>query len=310
MAQDTYTNAGLTPKKVSFASGSEHVVAHLYLPEDYSPSKRYPALVLGGPLSTVKEQVSGNYASQMARRGFIALAVDFRNYGESGGAKRQHEDPESKSQDLSAALEFLAARSDVSGTGLLGICTTGGNVLYTAARDLLAMAVATVVGAFFEPSLSLSLLGPELSRQRLSEAAAARELYDTTGEIECIRAYHDSDKAALNISEYFDYYRNQGRGGGVSAWRNAFAVMSHEAWQAFDPVSRAASVTAPTLVIHSEYAAFPDQARKAHSLLGGKKELKFLQGTHFDFYDQADKVGEVADLLAEHFNRTLQLSAQ
>ena len=306
MAQDTYSNGGLTPKKVSFPSGNEHIVAHLYLPQDHTPSKRYPALVLGGPLTTVKEQVSGNYASQMARRGCIALAIDFRNYGESGGAKRQYEDPESKSQDLSAALKFLAARPDVSGTGLLGICTAGGNALYTAARDSRVGAVATVAGAFFEPSLASSRLGPELYKQRLSEATAARELYETTGEIQCIRAYHDSDKTALNVSEYYDYYLSQERGGGVSAWRNAFAVMSHGAWQAFDPVSHAPSVTAPTLVIHSEYAAFPDQARKAHSLLGGKKELRFVQGTHFDFYDQTDKVGEVADLLAEHFHRELQ----
>jgi fermentation-respiration switch protein FrsA (DUF1100 family) len=306
MSQDTYTNGGLTPKKVSFPSGNEHVVAHLYLPQDHNPSKKYPALVLGGPLSTVKEQVSGNYASQMAHRGFIALAIDFRNFGESGGAKRQYEDPESKSQDLSAGLQFLAARSDVSGTGLLGICTTGGNVLYTAAKNSRVGAIATVVGAFFEPSLTSSLLGPELFKQRLAEGTAAREVYDSTGEIQSIRAYHDSDRTALNISEYFDYYLSRERGGGVSAWRNAFAVMAHEAWQAFDPISQAPGVTAPTLVIHSEYAAFPDQARKAHSLLGGEKELKFLQGTHFDFYDQADKVAEVADILAEHFSRTLK----
>lgn len=242
----------------------------------------------------------------MARRGCIALAVDFRNYGERGGAKRQHEDSEFKSQDLSAALQFLAARPDVSGTGLLGICTAGGNVLYTAARDSRVRAVATVVGAFFEPSLYSSLLGPELSKQRLSDAAAARELYDTTGEIQCIRVYHDSDKTALNTSGHYDYYLSQGRGGGVSAWRNAFAVMSHEAWQAFDPVSQAPSVTAPTLVIHAEYAAFPDQARKVHSLLGGKRELKFLQGTHFEFYGQTDKVDKVADLLAELFHCELR----
>ena len=124
--------------------------------------------------------------------------------------------------------------------------------MYTAARDFLAGAVATVVGAFFEPSLTSSLLGPKLCKQRLAEAIAARELYDSTDEIRCIRAYHDTDKTALKISEYFDYYLNSSRGGGVSAWRNTFAVMSHEAWQAFGPISQASGVTAPTLVIHSE----------------------------------------------------------
>lgn len=177
------------------------MVAHIYLPQDHDPFKQYSALFLDGPLATVKEQVSGNYASQLAHRGFIALAIDFHNYGESSSAKRQYEYPDSKSQDLSPALQSLAARSDVSGTGLLGICTTGGNVLYTAARDSFVGAVATVVGAFFEPSLTSSLLGPELWKQRLAEAIAARELYDSTGEIRCIGANHDTDKTALKISE-------------------------------------------------------------------------------------------------------------
>ncbi len=65
--------------------------------------------------------------SEMAGRGFMALAIDYRHYGESGGEPRQYEDPEAKALDLSAALTLLGPRADVRSDGLLllGVCTSG-----------------------------------------------------------------------------------------------------------------------------------------------------------------------------------------
>ena len=47
----------------------------LYQPKD-SSNKTLAALAISGPFGAVKEQSSGLYASQMAERGFIALAFD------------------------------------------------------------------------------------------------------------------------------------------------------------------------------------------------------------------------------------------
>jgi fermentation-respiration switch protein FrsA (DUF1100 family) len=143
----TIRNA-FTPKTVSFACGGDHIAGHLYLPENHDPNQRYPAVAVGGSLSSVKEMMAGTYAGELSRRGVIGLAIDYRNYGESGGIFRQREDPESKAADLSAAVEFLSRRSDVAGTGLLGICTSGGNVLYPASSDPRVKAIATVAGFF------------------------------------------------------------------------------------------------------------------------------------------------------------------
>lgn len=305
MSQTLNARGGSASQKVSFLSGDGHVVGHLYLPESHDSAARYPAVVVGGSFTSVKEQMGGIYAGEMARRGVIALAIDYRNYGESSGAVRQYEDPASKAVDLSAALRFLASRSDVSGTGLLGICTSAGNALYAAAGDPSVGAVATVAGFFSEPSLSAMIKGGAEEVERLkAKGRKAKKYFDVTGVIDTILAYHPTDQTAASVSPS-QYYWDQTRGGGVRAWRNEFAVMAWEPWLDFDPVSQAPLVRAPTLVIHSDGSAFPDQARKVFGLLAGPKELHWAKGAHFDFYDQVDQVREAADQAAAHFRAHL-----
>jgi len=304
MSRTLSASDGPTPLTVSFPSGDGTVVGHLYLPEGHDPYRRYPAVAVGGSFASVKEQMGGIYAGEMARRGVMALAVDYRNYGQSSGAVRQYEDPASKAADLSAALRFLKSRSDVSGTGLLGVCTSAGTVLYTAADDPQVGAIATVAGFLPDPALMLKLLGAEVMERRRTAGREARKRYERTGVIDTILAYHPTDQTAATVSPS-QYYMDQARGGGVREWRNAFAVMAWDPWLDFDPVSRAARVKAPTLMVHSDGSAFPDQARKVYALLAGPKELHWGNGAHFDFYDQADTVRDAADRVAAHFRATL-----
>jgi fermentation-respiration switch protein FrsA (DUF1100 family) len=248
--------------------------------------------------------MGGNHAGELARRGIIALSVDYRNYGESSGAKRQYEDPESKAEDLSAALRFLKRRPDVSGTGLLGVCTSGGAVMYTAAEDQNVGAVATVAGYFSDPESVVKMFTREGYDSRVAAGRAARQRYDETGVIDIVPAYDPGNMQAASSSPS-EYYVDKSRGGGVRSWRNEFAVMGWEPWLQLDPMSRAPLVKAPTLMIHSDEAAFPDRARKIYGLLGGPKELFWTEGKHFDFYDDAETVRRAADRVAAHFREKL-----
>jgi len=304
---NTFLRAGtlLAPRTVSFPSGNGSVVGHLYLPPTYDPATRYPAVVVGGSLSSVKEMMGGNYAEALAGHGILGLAIDYRNYGESSGHLRQYEDPASKSVDLSSALKFLSSRSDVSGVGLVGVCTSGGNILYTAASDSHVGAIATVAGFFSDPAVAPTLFGGEEEvERRKTKGREAEEVYQRSGELKLVPTYSSTDKEAASISSA-PYYMDENRGGGVRAWRNTFAVMSWEKWLGFDPVSKAPSVTAPALIIHSEKAAFPDQARKIGELLKGPKEIVWESGMHFDFYDDPETVRKTAGLLANHFHKSL-----
>ncbi|KAF5674424.1 dienelactone hydrolase domain-containing protein [Fusarium denticulatum] len=290
-----------TPKTVSFPCGGDHIAGHLYLPENLDPNQRYPAVVVGGSMASVKEMMAGTYAAELARRGVIGLAVDYRNYGQSGGAFRQREDPESKAADLAAAIKFLSRRPDVAGTGLLGICTSAGNVLYPAASDPSVKAVATVAGFF--PSASVAPLlhgGEEVIKLRRAQGQEATKLYNDTQEIKLIKAYGGSANESASPGQK-PYYEDVTRGN-IRQWRNEFAVASWEAWIGWDPVEQASLVQAPTLIIHSEKAAFPDQARMVYSNLKSQKEIVWMEGAHYDFYDDAEVVRSAADKLAQHFH--------
>ena len=60
----------------------------IYFPKDFDSSKKYAALAVAGPFGAVKEQVSGLYAQEMAKAGYVAVAFDPSFTGESGGAAR------------------------------------------------------------------------------------------------------------------------------------------------------------------------------------------------------------------------------
>jgi fermentation-respiration switch protein FrsA (DUF1100 family) len=251
-------------------------------------------------MASVKEMMAGTYASELSRRGVIGLAIDYRNYGESGGAFRQRENPESKSLDLSAAIEFLSHRSDVAGTGLLGICTSGGNVLYPAASDPRVKAVATVAGFFQSASIAPLLHGGEEGiKLRRAQGLEATKLYNDTQEIKLIKAYGGSANDSASPGSK-PYYEDPTRGN-IRQWRNEFAVASWGAWIDWDPVAQASLVQAPTLIIHSENAAFPDQARTVYENIRSQKEIVWAEGAHYDFYDNAETVRFTADKLAKHF---------
>lgn len=74
---------------VSFASDGIMLAGHLRVPEHRGP---HPAVFLTGPLSGVKDQVTGLCAEKIAAAGYVTLAFDHRNFGASGGVPRQHED--------------------------------------------------------------------------------------------------------------------------------------------------------------------------------------------------------------------------
>jgi hypothetical protein len=186
------------------------------------------------------------------------------------------------------------------------ICTSGGNVMYAAARDSKVAAVATVAAHFAEPSVIASVPvygGPQTIERHRVEGRAARARYEQTGQSDSVVCYHDTDQSAAFIAA-FDYDLDPTRGGRPQ-WRNELAVMSWEPWLEFNPVREAAKVTAPTLIVHSDGSVMPDQAHKVHGLLAGQKTVHWANGDHFDFDDRPETVRATGGVIADHFHRHL-----
>ena len=100
-------------KKVHFKSEGLNIVGHLFYPANYEMGKQYPAIISSGSWTTVKEQMAGLYAEKIAHKGFITLAFDFRNYGESEGEPRTYENPSMKIEDIKNAAAFLNTLPEV-----------------------------------------------------------------------------------------------------------------------------------------------------------------------------------------------------
>lgn len=133
-------------KRVEFKNRDITVVGNLYVPEEFNESKQYPAIVICHPAGGVKEQTAGTYAEQLAKQGYVTMAYDASYQGESSGEPRQMENPYIRTEDISAAVDFLTTLPYVDNNriGALGICAGGGYVVSAAMRDRRIMTVATV----------------------------------------------------------------------------------------------------------------------------------------------------------------------
>ncbi|PPS91417.1 alpha/beta hydrolase [Streptomyces sp. MH60] len=130
------------------------VAADLYVPKN--TGGRLPALVVSGPFGAVKEQSSGLYANEFARRGYVALAFDPSFTGESGGRVRDVASPDIFTEDFSSAVDFLGLQKivDRERIGVQGICGLSGMALTAAAADSRIKAVATA--SMYDMSRSMS----------------------------------------------------------------------------------------------------------------------------------------------------------
>ena len=122
------------------------IVANVYTPANYSPARKYPAIVVAHPNGGVKEQVAGLYAQRLADQGYIAIAADAAYQGGSGGQPRYVDKPANRVEDIHGMADFLSqyAGVDAARIGLLGICGGGGYSLKAAQSDKRFKSVATL----------------------------------------------------------------------------------------------------------------------------------------------------------------------
>lgn len=296
----------VTKEKVQFISDGLVLVGNLYKPANFNAEKRYGAVITGGSLTSVKEQMAGTYAEKLAEKGLIALAFDYRNYGESEGMPRQFEDPNLKLKDLEAATTYLLSKSFVNSVGALGVCTSGGNIAYLAADDKRVKAVATVAAWLPDNDVLPMLYSSQDNINTLRKAGIeAKKQFANNGENKIVLAYHNTDKTASHIGP-MEYYMDTTRGGGVKEWKNEFSVMSWETWLDFDPMSKASKITTPFMMFHSDGSALPDNAKKFYNALKGEKELVWGDGYHFDYYDQAKQVNVAVEKVSAFFINNLK----
>jgi hypothetical protein len=256
-------------------------------------------------MTSVKEQVTGVYAAALAERGYAALAIDHRHFGESGGEPRQYECYHHKIEDLRRALDALAARPEIDAArlGAVGVCLGTGYIVHAAIGHPLVRAVAGVAG-YYRDVPDMRAKDPDDFQAKVAQGIRAREHYEATGETLMIPAAATSGDAAMTLQETFDYYGTSRAG--VPNYTNAFAVMSREHFLTFDVQSAAPDLGVPMAMVHSDNALSPHLARRFHDALPGPKTLDWLDSAgQVDFYDDPRLVSGASDIIVRHLDRYL-----
>ncbi|SEG53633.1 hypothetical protein SAMN05444920_10336 [Nonomuraea solani] len=282
--------------RVEFVVDGLTLAGDLRVPAGAGP---WPGLVFTGPFTGVRDQVTGLYAARLAERGYVTLSFDHRNWGESDGRPRRHEDPQGKLHDLRAAVSFLRSRSEVDAEriGAVGICLGGGYALKAAAFDPRVGVFAGIAGAYNNPYTMRSGMDyPAV----LGSFAEVLERQDRGGPVEYLPAVAASGEAAMPGDEPYAYYGTE-RGASLF-WSNEVTRASVRELVTMDNIMGADFLSPkPALIVHGVVDRFcsPEGAEEVYRRLDQPKRIVWLDAKeHIDLYDREPYVTQAVDATA------------
>ena len=275
------------------------LAADLYMPED--KTGKLPAIAVCGPFGAVKEQASGLYAQELAKRGFLAIAFDPSFTGESGGQPRYVASPDINTEDFCAAVDYLSTRDDVNPEqiGILGICGWGGMAVNAAAID--TRVKATVAATMYDMSRVnakgyFDAADNADARHELRKQLNAQRTADyREGSYELAGGLPDVVPAGAPqfLKDYFAYYKTE-RGyhkrslNSNGGWNKTSAL----SFLNMPILSYAGEIRSAVMLVHGEKAHsryFSEDVYK--QLKGDNKRLLIVPGAvHTDLYDNLEKI--------------------
>lgn len=298
---------GITRKEVTFYSDDVACFGLIFYPKDYDLNKKTPAVVLGQGWTGTHHSIA-KYAARFAEKGLVAMAIDYRGWGNSNGfatlvkhnasladdadhrrestekvvLKRTRLIPLKQVEDYRNAISYIQGEPgvDPDRIGVWGSSYAGGHTITVAGLDARVKVIAAQVPALSgkgttpEPfDLRGPLLSDAVTRARTGEGATTKTGFSNPREVDR-ETYEKS-------SEYkpFHYLRHIGN--------------------------------RPVLMIaagNEQLFKNEDNSKAAIDVLTGPKKYIVVPGiTHFEMYiDEAFEVSSHAagDWFVEHLGTT------
>ncbi len=303
---------------VSFDSDGIALAGHLYRPTNARSGSRLPAVVMCGPISSVKEQTVPHYAERLADAGYNVLTFDPRGFGESAvapGRPRWHYDPSEIIADYAGAASFLLSHADVDSARVaaVGVCMGGGYAVSLGARDKRLKAIVSVGGGYSIGGTFQQLMGVD------AFAGATRAINDLvqrgrdTGETQYIPtiAHAPTPEQPIVVmpnEEAFSYYDRTAKADAPN-WSYRMTAASLEPYYLYNAVAHAPLVApTPLLIVHGTRDLFllPEYAQDAYDAAKGTKQLSWIEThNHIELYDQDPYVTEAVKLVCAFLDRHL-----
>jgi len=291
---------GVEKHAVVIWSEGTRLAADLYLPNNRKRNDRLPTIVLCNGWGGVKQGVPERLGARLAQNGFIALAFDYRGWGESdcklvmkgpmpkpdtkgevtvrAQAIRQVVDPLDEAQDIRHVIDYLMGEPgiDTGRIGLWGSSYGGGLVTWVAAQDPRVKCVVAQVAGMGVMGEAARKKGRERGTQQArAEIGPIPQDYDKSPKL----------PGYANLAKMADY--------------NALAV--------------ADKIAVPILYIDAEKEELMDRrenGQKAYEIIKAKgnvpTEYHVVKGiTHFQIYREGfeEAAGLALDWFTEHLKR-------
>ncbi|KAH7463491.1 hypothetical protein FOMA001_g18137 [Fusarium oxysporum f. sp. matthiolae] len=296
---------------INIVKGSIQLAGLLYQPEHINGT--LPAVAVLHPAGGVKEQTASVYAERLSREGYVAIAFDASNQGESGGLPHFLEDPNARVTDVSAVVDYLERLNyvDAERIVVVGICAGGGYAAAAAKGDHRIKAVSTVSAVNFGDGTRLGWMMDENPAEKVAlldqvaESARAEAEGAEPGNTTYVPAVPD-ENTPYDLREASEYYltprAQHPNAQNTMLLRSIPLLLSFDAWNFADTY-----LTQPTLIIYGSKAESKWHSERLYNKLDGKnadlKRVVVPNGRHMDFYDVDKYVSRAVREMVQFFKQ-------
>ena len=300
---------------VKYKLNGIEIVANVYTPANYDPSKEYPAITVAHPNGGIKEQTSGLYAQRLAEAGYITIAADAAYQGGSGGQPRHTDKPQFRTEDIRGMADFILQYPGVDSNrlGALGICGGGGYTLNAVKSDKRFKAVATLSMFNTGEVRRNGFLNSDKNtiQDRLRKASQARAQEAIGGEIiyAGVASVTDEDIAKVPTKFYrqgFEYYYRSHAHPNSTFLYTMSSLMDLMAWDVNNEIEL---VDQPLLMIAGSEAQTKYMTDETFSKIinAKEKELFVINGaTHIETYWKPEYVSQAVNKLNNFYKENLR----
>jgi uncharacterized protein len=287
-------------RDVTFLSKGLKCSGWLFLPDDLTPGRKAPAIIMAHGFSGTKDVYLSNYAVPFAEAGFVTLAFDYRYMGASEGEPRCQQLPWDNQEDYRNAITWLSRQPEVDPEriGLWGTSYSGAHVVQVAAFDRRVKAVVSQAsGTLGGLDAFGALLGREALNGLLAALLRARLASYPDGPATYIPvAAPPGQPASMNDPDMYEFFMKAQAE--CPLWQNRTTTETMEKMLEADlTMARTMVAPIPILVVTCTKDAMIPLALVHEKLasMGEPKKLVELDCKHHEIYNTQPYVSQAVD---------------